>query len=375
MREAVIERNTKETQIQVKVVLDGKGVANIHTGIGFFDHMLTALAVHSGISMHIQVAGDLHVDGHHTVEDTGIVLGKAIGEALGDKSGITRYGSAFIPMDESLAFCSLDISNRPFLVFQGTFTNAMIGQYDTCLTEEFFRAFAFQAGITLHINMMYGTNDHHKCEAAFKAVAHALQIAIVDYGAGNIFSVKNALDFLGLESQLTDDAAAIQAADAIILPGVGAFPSAMQMLKERHLVSVLQTESKKKPFLGICLGMQLIFEKGYEFEACDGLGLIPGTVEKIPANGLIIPHMGWNKLEYQIDCPLLHNLGEEAYVYFVHSYQAVVAPEYLAAYVTYGGQIPAMVYDGKTVFGAQFHPEKSGETGLQILRNFGGLLK
>ena len=158
MREAVIERNTKETQIQVKVVLDGKGVANIHTGIGFFDHMLTALAVHSGISMHIQVAGDLHVDGHHTVEDTGIVLGKAIGEALGDKSGITRYGSAFIPMDESLAFCSLDISNRPFLVFQGTFTNAMIGQYDTCLTEEFFRAFAFQAGITLHVNMMYGTN-------------------------------------------------------------------------------------------------------------------------------------------------------------------------------------------------------------------------
>ena len=178
MREAVIERNTKETQIQVKVVLDGKGVANIHTGIGFFDHMLTALAVHSGISMHIQVAGDLHVDGHHTVEDTGIALGKAIGEALGDKSGITRYGSAYIPMDESLAFCSLDISNRPSQVFQGTFTNAMIGQYDTCLTEEFFRAFAFQAGITLHINTMYGTNDHHKCEAAFKAVAHALQIAI-----------------------------------------------------------------------------------------------------------------------------------------------------------------------------------------------------
>ena len=176
MREAVIERNTKETQIQVKVVLDGKGVANIHTGIGFFDHMLTALAVHSGISMHIQVAGDLHVDGHHTVEDTGIVLGKAIGEALGDKSGITRYGSAFIPMDESLAF-----------------TNAMIGQYDTCLTEEFFRAFAFQAGITLHINMMYGTNDHHKCEAAFKAVAHALQIAITPTKSGQTLSTKGVL--------------------------------------------------------------------------------------------------------------------------------------------------------------------------------------
>jgi len=200
-------------------------------------------------------------------------------------------------------------------------------------------------------------------------------IAIVDYGAGNIFSVKNALDYLGMEIQLTDDAHAIKTADAIILPGVGAFPSAMQMLRERNLVDVLQTEAKKKPFLGICLGMQLIFEKGYEFEACDGLGLIPGTVEKIPATDLIIPHMGWNKLEYGIECPLLKNLPEEAYVYFVHSYQAFVSSKYLAAYVTYGGQIPAMVYDGKTVFGAQFHPEKSGETGLQILRNFGGLLK
>lgn len=193
MREAVIERNTKETQIQVKVILDGKGTADIHTGIGFFDHMLTALAVHSGISMYIQVAGDLHVDGHHTVEDTGIVLGKALGEALGDKSGITRYGSAYIPMDEALAFCSLDISNRPFLVFQGSFTNAMIGQYDTCLTEEFFRAFAFQAGITLHINMMYGVNDHHKCEAAFKAVAHALKIAIEPTKSGQTLSTKGVL--------------------------------------------------------------------------------------------------------------------------------------------------------------------------------------
>lgn len=193
MREAIIERNTKETQIQVKVILDGKGIAEIHTGIGFFDHMLTALAVHSGISMYIQVAGDLHVDGHHTVEDTGIVLGKALGEALGDKSGITRYGSAYIPMDEALAFCSLDISNRPFLVFQGSFTNAMIGKYDTCLTEEFFRAFAFQAGITLHINMMYGVNDHHKCEAAFKAVAHALKIAIEPTKSGQTLSTKGVL--------------------------------------------------------------------------------------------------------------------------------------------------------------------------------------
>ena len=193
MRQAQLARKTKETDIQVAVKLDNIGTANIDTGIGFFDHMLTALSVHSGISMDIAVKGDLYVDGHHTVEDTGIVLGKALGEALGDKSGITRYGSAFIPMDEALAFCSLDISNRPFLVFQGTFTNAMIGQYDACLTEEFFRAFAFNAGITLHVNMMYASNDHHKCEAAFKAVAHALKTAVTPLEAGKTLSTKGVL--------------------------------------------------------------------------------------------------------------------------------------------------------------------------------------
>lgn len=193
MRESQIKRTTRETDIEVKVCLDGQGKADIDTGIGFFDHMLTALSVHSGISMTIRVKGDLHVDGHHTVEDTGIVLGKALGEALGDKSGITRYGSAFIPMDEALSFCSLDISNRPFLVFQGSFTNAMIGSYDACLTEEFFRAFAFNAGITLHINMMYGSNDHHKCEAAFKAVAHALKTAVTPLSEGKTLSTKGVL--------------------------------------------------------------------------------------------------------------------------------------------------------------------------------------
>ena len=187
-------------------------------------------------------------------------------------------------------------------------------------------------------------------------------IAIIDYGAGNIFSVKNALDYLGLPAALTADPEAIRNADALILPGVGAFPSAMQMLHDSGLTGVIREESRKKPFLGICLGMQLIFEKGYEFEECDGLGLVPGKVEKIEAPGMVIPHMGWNK-------------PEESYVYFVHSYQAVVPDEYLAAYVEYGtAKIPAMVYDGKTVYGAQFHPEKSGEIGLQILRNFGGLI-
>ncbi len=193
MKCGIVKRETKETQITVEVKLDGKGVSDINTGIGFFDHMLTALSKHSGISMNIKCEGDLYVDGHHTVEDTGIVLGQALGQALGDKSGIARYGSAYIPMDEALSFCSLDISNRPYLVFMGEFTNQMIGEYDACLTEEFFRAFSFNAGITLHLNMLYGSNDHHKCEALFKAIAHALKMAVKPLENGETLSTKGTL--------------------------------------------------------------------------------------------------------------------------------------------------------------------------------------
>ena len=193
MREATVTRNTRETQITVSVKLDGKGESKISTGIGFFDHMLTALSRHSGISMDIQANGDLYVDGHHTVEDTGIVLGQALNQALGDKSGIARYGSAYIPMDEALSFCALDLSNRPYVVFNGTFTNQMIGQYDACLTEEFFRAVAVNAGITLHLDMCYGKNDHHKCEALFKAFAHALKAAVQENADGTVLSTKGAL--------------------------------------------------------------------------------------------------------------------------------------------------------------------------------------
>lgn len=199
-------------------------------------------------------------------------------------------------------------------------------------------------------------------------------IAIVDYGAGNIFSVKNALDHLGFESGLVSDKESIKSADAVILPGVGAFPAAMEMLEKSGLADTVKEESRKKPFLGICLGMQLIFEKGYEFQECDGLGMISGSVRKIEEPELIIPHMGWNKLEKLNDCPLLENVGDDEYVYFVHSYKAHCDDKNIAAYCEYGGRVPALVYDGKYVYGAQFHPEKSGETGLKILKSFGGLI-
>lgn len=192
MRTASIARSTKETNINIALDLDGKGSNQISTGIGFFDHMLTALAVHSGIDMNIDAVGDLVVDGHHTVEDTGIVLGQAFAKAIGDKNGITRYGTSSIPMDESLASVSLDISGRPFLVFNAEFSDDKIGDYDTCLTEEFFRAFAFNAGITLHINLQYGKNDHHKAEAIYKAAAHALKEA-VSISGNAVLSTKGVL--------------------------------------------------------------------------------------------------------------------------------------------------------------------------------------
>lgn len=200
-------------------------------------------------------------------------------------------------------------------------------------------------------------------------------IAVIDYGAGNIFSVKNALDHLGLENALVSDEKSVRDADAIILPGVGAFPAAMRKLEATGLVGTIKEEASKKPFLGICLGMQIIFSKGYEFEECDGLGLIEGAVRKMEAPDLIIPHMGWNKLEKLNDCALLNGVGDDEYVYFVHSYKAECEDKFISAFSEYGGRVPALVHDGKFVYGAQFHPEKSGDTGLKILRNFGELIK
>lgn len=192
MRTAEIVRNTKETQITVALNLDG-GEVEVSTGIGFFDHMLTAFGVHGGFGLKVKVNGDLEVDTHHTVEDTGIALGMAFKEALGDMGGIVRYGSFSIPMDEALANCVLDISNRPFLVFKASFEQELCGDYETCVTEEFFRAFAMNACITLHISVPYGANAHHEIEAIFKAVAHAMQIATRQNADGAVLSTKGVL--------------------------------------------------------------------------------------------------------------------------------------------------------------------------------------
>ena len=173
-----IMRKTKETNIRASILLDGSGKTDIETGIGFFNHMLNAFAVHSSFDVAVNCKGDLNVDGHHTMEDVGIVLGQALAKALGDKEGIKRYGNAAIPMDETLASCSIDICGRDCLVFNGIFTGTHIGAMETQMVKEFFKAVASNARITLHINILYGENDHHKCEAIFKAFAHALKAAV-----------------------------------------------------------------------------------------------------------------------------------------------------------------------------------------------------
>lgn len=192
MRSVELNRKTKETDINLSLNLDG-GETVIDTGIGFFDHMLNSFAVHGGFGLKVKVKGDLEVDDHHTIEDTGIVLGQAFSKALGDKSSIERFGSFYVPMDEALAFASLDISGRPFMVFDADFPQEKCGDYTSAMTVEFMRAFAYNAGITLHIKCEYGYNSHHIVEAIYKAVAHALKIAVKENNSGTPLSTKGVL--------------------------------------------------------------------------------------------------------------------------------------------------------------------------------------
>lgn len=178
MRQGYVQRKTAETDVHVDLNLDGSGESTVDTGIGFFNHMLTLFARHGLFDLTVTCQGDLAVDGHHSVEDVGIALGQAVRSALGDKAGIARYASFYVPMDEALAFVAVDISGRPFFVYDGGRMALQIGAYDTELTEEFLRAFAFNAAITLHVKVLYGHNSHHKVEAVFKALGHAMYEAV-----------------------------------------------------------------------------------------------------------------------------------------------------------------------------------------------------
>lgn len=195
MRTSAISRQTKETAISLLLNLDGAGKTELSTGVGFFDHMLDALSRFALLDLTVQCQGDLQVDAHHTVEDVGICLGKALKEALGDRAGIRRAASAYMPMDEALAFCALDISGRPYLAYSAEYAAPMVGTMDTQLAEEFFRAVAVNAGLTLHLKVVEGRNDHHKMEALFKAFGLALRdAASLDPRITGVLSTKGALD-------------------------------------------------------------------------------------------------------------------------------------------------------------------------------------
>jgi imidazoleglycerol-phosphate dehydratase len=178
MRTADVTRNTKETQIRVQLNLDGTGVAKLGTGIGFFDHMLDQIARHGLFDLEIEAQGDLHIDGHHTVEDVGITLGQAVAQAVGDKAGLARYGHAYVPLDEALSRVVVDFSGRPGLHMRVPFKSGMVGGFDTQLAYEFFQGFSNHAGVTLHIDNLFGDNAHHQCETVFKAFARALRMAL-----------------------------------------------------------------------------------------------------------------------------------------------------------------------------------------------------
>ena len=195
MRSATIKRKTKETDIEVAVNLDGSGVAEISTGIGFFDHMLDLLTRHARVDMKVKAVGDLHIDDHHTTEDVGIALGQAVRQALGDMAGVTRYASIHMPMDETLTRVVIDVSGRPMLVFRTAFPTHKIGTFDTELVREWFNAFAMNAGITLHVETLYGDNSHHIAESCFKGLARALRaaVAIDPRAAGEVPSTKGRL--------------------------------------------------------------------------------------------------------------------------------------------------------------------------------------
>ena len=195
MRTATFTRTTKETDIRLTVCLDGSGKTELSTGVGFFDHMLDALSRFAQFDLTLSCSGDLDIDAHHTVEDVGICLGKAIREALGDRAGIRRVGSAYMPMDEALAFAAIDISGRPYLAWNADFTAPMCGAMDTALAEEFFRAVSVNAGLTVHMNLLAGRNDHHKMEALFKAFGLAMRDAVrMDERINGVLSTKGALD-------------------------------------------------------------------------------------------------------------------------------------------------------------------------------------
>src|SRR6516165_5760683 len=308
-RVARVERLTHETQIMVELDLDGIGVVEVGTGVPFFDHMLAQLGKHGSLDLTVRAKGDVEIDAHHTVEDTAITLGQALREALGDKSGIARFGNALIPLDETLVQAVVDLSGRPYVVHHEPDGMApLIGTYDTTLTRHIFESLAFAAGICLHVRVIEGRNPHHIVEAQFKAVARALRAAAApDPRAGG-------------RVEVTADAGAVLDCDGLAVPGVGAFAACMAGLRAAGGDKLIaQRLERGRPVLGICVGMQVLFAAGVEHGVwTEGCAAWPGTVERLDAG--VLPHMGWNTVSPATGSTLFGGIPPGTRFYFVHSY-------------------------------------------------------
>ena len=400
-RSAELQRKTKETNVAVTLVIDGTGTTQISTGIPFFDHMLEQLGKHAGFDLTVAAEGDLDVDLHHTVEDTGIVIGNALQQALGDKVGVRRFANALVPLDEALVQVAVDLSGRPFLVYDVDPVAEWIGTFDPQLAEEFWKGFVDGARLTLHVRSVSGKNGHHVIEASFKGVARALarrrarrghrravdqghavdreprptqalvdEIAVVDYGIGNLRSAEKALQHLGADAQLTADADAISRARAVVLPGVGNFGACMRALRDSGLEpAAKEAATDGRPFLGVCVGMQMLFEGSDESPDVAGLGVVAGRVTRLP-DTVRLPQMGWNTLEIRAGSRLGAGLGPQPWCYFVHTFAPDPADDaVVAAWCEYGRRFAAAIEQGP-LWATQFHPEKSSTAGLRLLTNF-----
>ena len=396
-RRAERERATRETRIRVVVDLDGTGAARISTGIGFYDHLLTSLAGHSLVDIEIEAAGDLQVDAHHTVEDVALVLGDALAAALGDRSGITRFGDAAVPMDEALARCALDLSGRPYAVLDLAFRGERMGQLDTQLVEHALESLARDRGHDAapvrvrpqrpprgggrvqgaraiparrrHARSAApGGDPVDQGRAVSRDAGDPVRLAIVDHGAGNLVSIRNALTLVGAETVIARDAAGLVDADAIVVPGVGASAPAMARLRRRGLVEpIWAAVAAGTWYVGICLGLQLLFERSDE-DGARMLGLLPGRVSAIP-DAPRLPHIGWNQLELRRPHPIVAGIHSGTPAYFVHSYAPVPDdPDVVVAETEHGGRFASLVAHERLV-GFQFHPERSGRDGLTLLRD------
>ena len=328
-------RTTTETALRITLDLDGGGRARIATSIGFLDHLLTLLAFHSGFDLEVVAAGDVDVDEHHTVEDVMASLGDALGEALGTRAGVARYGSATVPMDEARASAAVDLVRRPHAEI-ALVVRRRPGRWARAHpVPHALERFAMQAGCTVHVEAS-GSDDHHVAEAAFKALGRALReacaqtarkgsarprvrlmkVVIADYGGGNLRSVSSALIRAGCDPVVSIDPVEVREAPLAVIAGVGHVESAARGLAEHRLdEAIVDRVAAARPVLGICVGMQLLCEESEE--GGRGLGLLQAPVRRLRAR--LVPHMGWNALRLTRPSTLLDGL-EGADVYFAHSY-------------------------------------------------------